>query len=84
MWPFATDSLTEAAFILRRLAWADGTDDHVKDGHALLAAALPAGSVGEVPGGHSIKTFQAVWKKLLAKVPFCDARYGIGYGIGRR
>ena len=28
MWPFATDSLTKAALILRRLAWADGASTH--------------------------------------------------------
>ena len=42
----------------------------MKDGHLLLAAALPAGSAVEVPGGHRPKTFKAAWEKLLAQVPF--------------
>jgi pimeloyl-ACP methyl ester carboxylesterase len=47
-----------------------GTDDYMKDGHLLLAAALPAGSAVEIPGGHRLKTFKAAWEKLLAQVPF--------------
>jgi len=43
-----------------------GRDDRFAEAHRLMAAALPAGSVCEVPGGHDWKTWSVLWEHFLS------------------
>jgi pimeloyl-ACP methyl ester carboxylesterase len=48
-----------------RLYLGFGRDDRFASAHALLASALPGGSVNVIPGGHDWRTWTTLWENFL-------------------